>query len=350
MVHGMAARAGGWFRCGVGRWTRLSWACAVIVAAWIAASPATAHEMAAPGFRALPAVDPLPGDDAACRQVDAWMVSTRRLPGICRLPTAADLAVERCVDADRGRWERSDLERLLDDASRPLLVFIHGNRYESGEAKSQGVLLARHCTAGCPGGCRPRVVIFSWPSAQQGILLKDGRAKYDRAHADGHYLAWFLGRVAPERPVAIVGYSFGALITLEALEDLVAAERAGRADILPWTRRTGRTHLVFVAPAVRCDALAPRGPYAETLACFDRLTLVINSRDDALKFFPWLDRDLRVDALGKVGMPRRWAGGAEFVATDAANVVGKQHGLPLYLSSPSLSRRIAHGALESLAP
>jgi hypothetical protein len=321
-----------------------------MVAALLAGRPTTAHEMPSPGSRALQTVDPLPGDDEACRGVDAWSVSTRRLPGICRMPAAAELAVERCVDPDCGRWERSDLASLLGDPSRPLLIFIHGNRYEAGEAKGQGVLLARHCTAGCPGGCRPRVVIFSWPSTQQGILLKDGRAKYDRAHADGHYLAWFLGQVAPERPVAIVGYSFGALITLEALEDLVAAERSGRTDVLPWTRRPGRTHLVFVAPAVRCDALAPRGPYAETLACFDRLTLVINSRDDALKFFPWLDRDVRADALGKVGMPRRWAAGVEFTATDAATVVGKNHGLPLYLASPALSRRIATGALEALVP
>jgi hypothetical protein len=346
----MAARAlAARFRTLV-RVTQLVPACAVVVAALLAAPAAPAHEMPSPGSRALRTIDPLPGDDDACRTVDVWSVSTRRLPGICRLPAAADLAVERCIDPDGGRWQRSDLADLFDDPARPLLVFIHGNRYEAGEAKGQGVLLARHCTAGCPGGPRPRVVIFSWPSAQQGMLLKDGRAKYERAYADGHYLAWFLGKVAPERPVAIVAYSFGALITLEALEDLVAAERSGRTDILPWTRRSGRTHLVFVAPAVRCDALAPRGPYAETRACFDRLTLVINSRDDALKFFPWIDRDIRSDALGKVGMPRRWAEGAEFTATDAAGIVGKQHGLPLYLASPTLARRIATGALDALAP
>jgi hypothetical protein len=346
----MAARAlAARFRTLV-RVTQLVPACAVVVAALLAAPAAPAHEMPSPGSRALRTIDPLPGDDDACRAVDVWSVSTRRLPGICRLPAAADLAVERCIDPDCGRWQRSDLADLFDDPSRPLLVFIHGNRYEAGEAKGQGVLLARHCTAGCPGGPRPRVVIFSWPSAQQGMLLKDGRAKYERAYADGHYLAWFLGKVAPERPVAIVAYSFGALITLEALEDLVAAERSGRTDILPWTRRSGRTHLVFVAPAVRCDALAPRGPYAETRACFDRLTLVINSRDDALKFFPWIDRDIRSDALGKVGMPRRWVEAAEFTATDAAGIVGKQHGLPLYLASPTLARRIATGALDALAP
>jgi hypothetical protein len=323
--------------------------CAVIVAA-ILVPAAAANEMAEPGARALKSIDPLPGDDERCRCVDVWTVSTRRLAGICRLPDEPRFAVERCIDPDCQRWERADLAELLDEPLRPLLVFIHGNRYEPASAKQQGVLLARHCVAACPGGCRPRVVVFSWPSDQQGILLKDGRAKYGRAHADGHYLAWFLGQIAPERPVAIVGYSFGALITLEALEDLVAAERSGRGDLAAWTRRPGRTHLVFVAPAVRCDALAPRGPYAETLACFDRLTLVINSRDDALKFFPWLDPDVRADALGKVGMPRRWAGETEFTATDAATIVGKNHGLPLYLASPALTRRIATGALESLAP
>jgi hypothetical protein len=340
---------------GTAAWLRMGWlrrfaGFGLVLA--VVATPAAAHELPPPGSHALRTVDPLPGDDEECRQVDAWAVSTRRLPGICRLPAAADLAVERCVDADRGRWERDDLANLLalDDPARPLLVFIHGNRYESGAAKSQGVLLARHCAACCPGGCRPRVVVFSWPSGQQGILLRDGRAKYERAYADGHYLAWFLGQVPPERPVAIVGYSFGALITLEALEDLVAAERSGRGPLLPWTNRPGRTHLVFIAPAVRCDALAPRGPYAETLACFDRLTLVVNSQDDALRFFPWLDRNLRVEALGKVGMPRRWAGGAEFSTIDAAPIVGRQHGLPLYLTSPVLTRRIAAGALESLAP
>lgn len=322
----------------------------VALAAALATPAASANEMAQPGGRALKSIDPLPGDDEHCRRVDVWTVSTRRLGGICRLPDAPQFAIEQCVDSDCCRWEPADLPGLLDDPERPLLVFIHGNRYDPAAAKQQGVLLARHCTAACPGGCRPRVVVFSWPSSQQGILLKDGRAKYGRAHADGHYLAWFLGQVAPERPVAIVGYSFGALITLEALEDLVAAERAGRTDLAPWTRRAGRTHLVFVAPAVRCDALAPRGPYAETLACFDRLTLVINSRDDALKFFPWLDPDVGADALGYVGMPRRWAGTAEFTATDAARIVGKNHGLPLYLASPTLTRRIAAGALESLAP
>jgi len=309
-----------------------------------AAAAAPGHDMPSPGSRALGRALAVPG--AGCGS-DVWLVSTRRLPAICALPTAPDLHVERRVC---GRWERSDLADLLGDDSRPLLIFIHGNRYDACDAKSQGVLLARHVAACCPDAPTPQTLIFSWPSDQQGILLKDGRAKYERAFVDAHYLAWLLGQVAPERPLAIVGYSFGALIASEAVEDLAAANRQGRTDIQPWSGRPGRTHLVFVAPAVRCDALAPRGPYREVLDGLEKFTLVINSRDDALRFFHLLDKGMRADALGYVGMPRRWLDAEiEYSATDAASIVGRNHGLPLYLASPLLTRRIAQGAVEGLA-
>ena len=316
----------------------------LLLAAGFMSSGVFAHEMPPPGSRALDRAAVV--SDVGC-EPDVWLVSTRRLPAICALPTAPALHVER---RSAGCWESSDMAELLGDDARPLLIFIHGNRYDAGSAKSQGVLLARHMAACCPEGPAPRTLIFSWPSEQQGILLKDGRAKYERAFVDAHYLAWLIGQVSPERPLAVVAYSFGALIAAEATEDLVEANRCGRPDIQPWSARPGRTHFVFVAPAVRCDALAPRGPYRELLEGLERLTLVINSRDDALKFFPLLDRDQRADALGYVGMPRRWmADGIDFSATDAAGIVGKTHGLPLYLASPTLTRRIARGALEGLA-
>jgi hypothetical protein len=293
------------------------------------------------------AVDPAAATTAARAADDVWLVSTRHLPGICRLPSTASVAVERRTDC--GRWQRADVADLLVDSGRPLVVFIHGNRYSVGDSRQQGLQLARQMATCCPETGPVRSVIFSWPSEQQGLLLKDGRAKYDRAHADAHYLAWLLGQVEPTRPVAVVGYSYGALISLGALDDLVSAERNGRGGIQPWTHRSARTHFVFIAPAVRCDALAPRGPYREAIDCLDRVTLVINSRDEALKFFPLLDRDLRVDALGRVGMPRRWLPSQiDFTATDASAIVGKNHGLPLYLASPTLTAKIAAGALEGL--
>lgn len=279
--------------------------------------------------------------------LDAWVVSTRRLPGICRLPTTATFDIERLTDdGSCRRWERSDLGSLLAEPAQPLVIFVHGNRYEAADAKAQGLRLARRLADRPPAGPAPRLLIFSWPSQKQGLLLKDGRRKYDRAYADGHYLAWLLGQLEPDRPVAVVGYSFGALVAAEAFVDLDELAPGG----VPWADRPGRTQLVFVAPALRGDALAPRGPFRETLAGLDRLTLLINSRDEALRFFPLLEPGVKLPALGFVGMPRGWLPPElEYDATDAAGIVGKLHTMRRYLDSRSLSERITAGALDGLA-
>ncbi|MFM7107409.1 MAG: alpha/beta hydrolase [Planctomycetaceae bacterium] len=281
-----------------------------------------------------------------CPEPDVWVASTRRQPGICRMPARAALDVERLSGGDCGRWEPARIEDLLAAPRRPLVVFIHGNRYAAAEARSQGLRLARLIAAACPDAGPVRTLVFSWPSQQQGLLLRDVRAKYDRAHADGHYLAALLARVEPTVPVAVVGYSYGALVGLVALDDLASADRAGAAA---WAGRPGRTHLVFVVPAVRCDALAPRGPHRGALAGVDRLTLVANSADHALQFFECVDRSARVEALGTAAMPRRWVPAeVEYSATDAAGVVGSGHPLPLYLAAPGIARRIAAGAVAGL--
>lgn len=279
---------------------------------------------------------------AECPDGDVWAVSTRRLPGVCGLPTHVEYDVERRI---AGRWERADVTDLLAEPSRPLVIFIHGNRYEAAEAKSQGVTIARQIEATCPGPVR--TVVFSWPSQQRGRLVESSRENYRRASADGHYLAWLLGRLSPDQPVALIGYSLGGLIAAEALNDLVTLPEASPEG--PWATRPGRTHLVLVAPAMRCDALAPRGAYAAATSGIRRLTLVINSRDLALRMFPHLDRQSSLDALGVAGMSRRWLpADLEYAATDAAPVVGVRHALPEYLQSPTLMRRIASGAVAGL--
>lgn len=287
-----------------------------------------------------------PGRVAGHGPLDVWVVSTRRLPCIDGLPASVTFDVERLWDDHGGRrWERADQEQLLAEPGQPLVIFVHGNRYDPADARSQGLRLARRLTERRPDATAARVVIFSWPSQQQGVLLKDGRRKYDRAYADGHYLAWLLGRVEAERPVAIVGYSFGALVAARALCDLDRVAPGG----LAWAERPGRTQLVFVVPALRGDALAPRGPFRDSLAGLDRFTLLINSRDEALRFFPLLEPAVRVPALGFVGMPRRWLpSGIDYAAADAAGIVGKLHTMQRYLDSPSLAERIAAGAIDGL--
>jgi len=305
----------------------------------------------AAGVEASPSADaPIATDRASNGDDDVWVVSTRRLPDISRLPTNVTFGVERLTaDATCSRWIQSDLPSLLDDPQRPLMIFIHGNRYDSADAKSQGVLLARRLAACHPKASNARTVIFSWPSSREGHLLQDSRAKYERSMTEGRYLAWLLGQMDPGRPVAIVAYSYGGLIALEALDHLVGAERSGRSNLQPWLDRPARLHLVLVASAVRQDALAPRGEYRKVLRCVDRLTLLNNTRDNALRFFEFVDPDLGTEALGREHMPARWMPPEiEFVQVDAAPVIGKSHRFPPYMESPSLRQRLATGALDGL--
>jgi esterase/lipase superfamily enzyme len=303
------------------------------------------------GVEASPSADvSVATDSPASGGDDVWVVSTRRLPDISRLPANVTFGVERLVrDGACSRWMTSDLPSLLDEPQRPLVVFIHGNRYESADAKSQGLLVARRLAACHPNASAARTVIFSWPSSREGHLLRDSRAKYERSMTEGHYLAWLLGQVEPDRPVAIVAYSYGGLIALEALDNLITAEQSGRSNLQPWLDRSARLHLVLVASAVQQDALAPCGEYRKVLRSVDRLTLLNNTRDQALRFFEFIDPDLGTEALGHEHMPSRWIPpGIEFVQVDAAPIVGKSHRFPPYLESPSLRQRMANGTLDGL--
>ncbi len=282
---------------------------------------------------------------------DVWVVSTRCLGGTCSMPEEPGFSVEQLtpVDCGRSRWQRADLATMLADPSRPLAIFIHGNRYDAAAAKQQGIALSRRLARFSPTDVPARTVIFSWPSQKQGLLLADGRTKFQRCYTDAHYLAALLAKIDPAQPVAVVGYSFGALITLEAFDDLCGSQGTLPCAAGSLQCRPGPLHVVLVAPAVRSDALAPGGPYRESLACVDRLTVIINSRDDALRFFPLLDPRIDIPALGYVGMPSRWAAAdTTFRMTDAASIVGRQHSLTRYLESATLSSVIATAAVDGL--
>ncbi len=296
----------------------------------------------------VPAADG-PGGCGGAAPLDVWAVNTRTGGDACA-------RVERFAPG-RG-WRRADAGALFDGGIGPLVLLVHGNRYEHADALEQAVMLARRLAAcgsdraACGSGPQPpRVVAYSWPSDKQGILLKDSRRKYERARCEAERFSRFLGRIEPERPVGILGYSYGALVTLAGIESLVASERAGAGGATVWASRPAPVHLVLVAAAVRCDAVAPHGPYRAAAEATDRIVLLNNSSDSALRFFPWVDRGLEADALGRVGMPVRWVPpGIDFRQYDAAGAVGSSHRFLLYLEAAGVSRRMCAGLLDGLVP
>jgi len=274
---------------------------------------------------------------AACIEPDVWSVSTRCLPRICHPVADADFFVER-RDAP-GCWNAAAVEDLAA-TDRPVVFFIHGNRYDACAAKRQAVSLARRLD-----GCRPdaapvRTVVFSWPSDSHGPPLREARDNFVRAEADGHYFAALLAKFSPEADLGIVGYSFGSKIALVALDDLVTADPGSK------TARPGRIGLVLVTPAVSVGSLSPSGRHHDAIRSADRLTIFTNPKDEALRFFPLVD-PCGSAAAGYVGIPGRWVpGDVAFSQIDASPIIGKEHSMQRFIDSWTLACRIAAGAIE----
>lgn len=290
------------------------------------------------GTVGLPADGPAPAcPPTACLDPDVWSVSTRCLPRICHPVADADFRVER-RDAP-GCWNPAAVEDLTA-TDRPVVFFIHGNRYDAAAAKRQAVALARRL-----GACRPdafpvRTVVFSWPSESRGAPLREARDNFVRAESDGHYFAALLSKFPPEADLGIVSYSFGSKISLVALDDLAAADPDRKAS------RSGYLGVVLVTPAVRVDSLSPCGRHHAAIQSVDRLTIFTNPKDEALRFFPFVDPS-GSQAAGYVGIPSRWVpGDVAFVQIDASPIVGKEHSMQCFIDSWPLACRIAAGAIE----
>jgi len=97
----------------------------------------------------------------ACPEVtDVWLLNTRRLPGICRLPETVAPGVEQ-FDSSSQHWLPADLGGIVA-GTQPLVIFIHGNRYDPCSAKRQGLQLARRCAGTPPGQLQPLAFCRAW--------------------------------------------------------------------------------------------------------------------------------------------------------------------------------------------
>lgn len=274
---------------------------------------------------------------SACVDPDVWSVSTRCLPRICHPVADADFLVERRITP--GCWSRAAVEEL-SATDRPVVFFIHGNRYDSAAAKRHAVSLARRLDA-CRANAAPiRTIVFSWPSESRGLPLREARDNFVRAESDGHYFAALLSKFPREADIGIVGYSFGSKIALVALDDLLAADAGWKAA------RSGHLGLVLVTPAVRVDSLSPRGRHHAGIQAADRLTIFTNPRDEALRFFPFVESS-GTPAAGYVGIPSVWVPGeVAFSQIDASPIVGKEHSMQRFIDASTLACRITAAAIE----
>ncbi|WP_153557108.1 hypothetical protein [Roseimaritima sediminicola] len=258
-----------------------------------------------------------------------WLLDTRRLTtNVCRAdlqhPGFRISRLDRC-----GRAAASSLaEYLAAEPEEVFVIYIHGNRMEAGRAAHRGLLVYRRTMAHrCELTPPVRWLIWSWPSAQEGLLLSDAREKAQRTDSQGLYLAWLMRELIDRghRP-RLIGYSFGGRIATGGLHALGGGNLAGRS-LPPPHIQGAHVSAGLIAPALGEDWLCAHGYHGGATRNLASLTILYNRRDAVLKRYPFLDPGSQaLGYRGPQGFGPRYDGSRLPVrARNCAGTVGRRH-------------------------
>ena len=273
---------------------------------------------------------------------DVWLINARRgLPSCCSMEPMP-LPVEQYIGPCH--WERRTLADVFTSTDHPqgTIVYVHGNRVSSSLARSEGVKIYRTLRQQACGQGSFRLIIFSWPSDQIHGQLQDVRVKAARTAPAAYVLSQVLTQLPADEPVGLVGYSFGSRIITGSLHLLAGGQvgcfSLGDAEKVP--RPNNR--VVLIASAVHSHWLGAGQCHGLAITQIDRLLLLNNSCDSALKRYRHIERCSNPSALGYVGLNehRLLEHGAAIEQVNACCTVGRSHSLSNYLCNSNLMSRV----------
>ncbi|HEY5311996.1 MAG TPA: hypothetical protein VIK18_05730 [Pirellulales bacterium] len=265
-----------------------------------------------------------------------WLISTRSLPGPggnCSAEGSLEVYYFPCG----GGAMLSSLDEFRATADPQLVdvIVVHGNGVPAPNSVTEGASFCRKLSA-CSG--RPmRFVIWSWPSEHQEPLpLSDLRLKLARTNVEAFYLADFVKSLPADRPLCLIGFSFGCRVAAGTLHVLGGGTIDGRSLELAGPPRRSPIRSVMLGAALGHDALLPQNSRGRALSQVDHMLVTVNPRDCVLRYFPLLRED-RSPALGLAGM----SGYADVIGEKITYVeidqyLGRHHAFKYYLDVPEI--------------
>lgn len=243
-----------------------------------------------------------------CANDELWIISTRQLTSdACRAPLdAPDFKVMKLYENCQSE-PASFAELAASIAAEPnsqTVVYVHGNRFTHCDAIERANFVYRKMVPHRCTGQPIRLILFSWPSEQEGVLLNDVRVKAERTDAQGLYLAWCIREInAQTASLTLIGYSFGGRVVTGALHALAGGTLGGRR--LTGEQLSGvNARVALIAAAIDRDWLEPQQYHGRATLNMERMTLMYNPRDTVLKKYWLLDPATISRALGAVGPMR----------------------------------------------
>jgi len=199
-------------------------------------------------------------------------------------------------------------------------------------------------------------IIWSWPSTRVKGPLNDVRSKAARTETESYYLGWTLDKMVRGQKTSLLGYSFGSRIILGALNLSNGGKAMGRS-LSTVTTKSGeaispiKSRVALLASATHNYWLTPGRHHGLAYESIDKLLLLNNSKDRALKVYRFVEKHGSPKALGYTGLASRQAlsdAGVRIRQLDVSNVVGHSHDIKLYFCSGSLLREMRTSLLGTV--
>jgi hypothetical protein len=307
---------------------------ATLVAAWFSIASATSLGASLADPPAPPTAD------------EILLISTRAIGIDCDGEKLnRELDCKRLMIDANGRpiWVAHDWHNLQrPDNIRETVIYVHGNRVSVGMDETEGMAVYQSIITARAHRGPLRYIIWSWPSSQIPGLIKDYQVKAVRTNPVAWQLAWFLDKLPTKTPLALMGYSYGAR-TVSGTMHLLAGGSLGNLKL------EERQHperppirVALMAAAFDADWILPGEMHQRAIQQVDRMVVVTNRHDPAMRFFKLSTRNSRADALGLAGVPHKEKLGTaakRIQYIDVSAEVGHSHVIYDYLADvPKMNR------------
>lgn len=275
---------------------------------------------------------------AVAAEDQVLLISTRQLGTRCD-PTqmAEGLECRERVGQEQAapQWRPIDWTEVVA-SDRSTLFYIHGNRVPRGRDEAEGLAVYQRLAQQHRGDHPIRYIIWSWPSEQIRRPVLDYKVKAARTLPVGWQLAWALNQLPAETPLSLVGYSYGARIATGALH-LLAGGELGNLK-LGDPRPRPPVNAALIAAAADASWVRPGGFHGRALTQIDRLVLLTNRLDPAMRFYHLgFGRD--VQPLGYTGLVAGRPQG-KLWSVDLTEQLGRTHALGDYLRAKEVVARV----------
>lgn len=232
------------------------------------------------------------------------------------------------------RWVDSDFSRIAmpADPTVTTLVYVHGNDVSACDVRRRSLDVYRTLVRSACDERPVRFIVWSWPADKQKGLLRDFRVKAARTRPVAWQLAWGLDQLPPETPIGLLGYSYGARVVGGAMHLLGGGDMDGLALCERVHPARPPVRVAFLAAATDANWFGPGQYHGLAMTQIDDLLLVNNQKDPAMRFYKFIEKGNKPQALGYAGPTCIAATDRHRVhCYDATNCVGRTHNLYDYM-------------------